>query len=220
MSYAFMKILESAPERYDTGINIITAGRLNRLKKDIAKEFIAREDKVLDLGCGTGSLAILCAAKGAEVTGIDLSAKMLAIARRKAEKAGLSGKIRLLKISALDMDTSFADNSYTIITSTLVFSELSRVEIEYVLNQCRRVLSNNGSLIIADEILPQNPLGKFLLFLLRLPFVIVAYIFTQTTTRAIDGLGKALTEAGFSITKTKGYLLGTMRLFLAKKGKT
>ncbi|NIQ76038.1 MAG: class I SAM-dependent methyltransferase, partial [Gammaproteobacteria bacterium] len=51
------------------------------------------------------------------------------------------------------------DNSFNVITSTLVFSEMSREEMRYVLNQCHRVLKANGSLIIADEIMPQNPLA-------------------------------------------------------------
>jgi len=217
MSYAFMKVLESAPERYDAGINILTLSRLRRLKQDIANEFIARGDKVLEIGCGTGSLAILCATKGAEVTGIDLSPNMLDIARRKIKKAGLPEKIKLIRMSAMDMDTAFGDHSFNVITSTLVFSEMSPEEIRYVLNQCRRVLTANGSLLIADEIMPQSLLGKLLLFLFRLPFVIIAYIFTQTTTRAVSGLDEDLRQAGFNIIKTKSYLLGTMRLFQAKK---
>jgi len=217
MSYAFMKILESAPERYDAGIDILTVGRLRHLKQDIVDEFIAKGDKVLELGCGTGSLAILCAAKGAEVTSIDLSPKMLAIARRKLKKAGLTEKIKLLRMSAMDMDTTFDDNSFDAITSTLVFSEMSGEEIRYVLNQCHRVLKANGSLLIADEIMPRSPFGKFLLFLFRFPFTIIAYIFTQTTTRAVAGLDEDLRQAGFNIIKTKSYLLGTMRLFQARK---
>lgn len=217
MSYAFMKILESAPERYDAGINILTLGRLRHLKQDIVNEFIAKGDKVLELGCGTGSLATLCAAKGTEVTGIDLSPKMLAIAHRKLKRAGLTEKIKLIRMSAMDIDTTFDDNSFNVITSTLVFSEMSREEIKYVLNQCYRVLKANGSLLIADEIMPQSPLGKLLLFLFRLPFVITAYIFTQTTTRAVASLDEDLRQAGFNIIKTKSYLLGTMRLFQARK---
>ena len=217
MSYAFMKILESAPKRYDAGIDILTVGRLRHLKQDIVDEFIAKGDKILELGCGTGSLAILCAAKGAEVTGIDLSPKMLAIAHRKLKKAGLTEKIKLLRMSAMDMDTTFADNSFNVITSTLVFSEMSREEIRYVLNQCHRVLKANGSLIIADEIMPQSLFGKFLLFLFRLPFVIIAYVFTQTTTQVVAKLDEDIRQAGFSVIKTKSYLLGTMRLFQARK---
>lgn len=217
MSYAFMKILESAPERYDAGIDILTLGRLRCLKQDIASEFIAKDDKVLELGCGTGSLAILCAAKGAEATGIDLYPNMLDIAHRKLKKTGLAEKIKLIRMSAMDMDTAFGDNSFNVITSTLVFSEMSPEEIRYVLNQCHRVLTADGSLLIADEIMPKNPLGKLLLFLFRLPFVIIAYIFTQTTTRAVSNLDEDLKQAGFNIIRTKNYLLGTMRLFLAKK---
>jgi len=217
MSTAFMKILESAPERYDAGINILTLGRLGCLKQDIVNEFIAKDDKVLELGCGTGSLAILCARKGAEVTGIDLSPKMLAIAHRKINKAGLTENIKLLRMSAMDIDTTFDDNNFDVITSTLVFSEMSREEIRYVLNQCLRVLKINGSLLIADEIMPQSPFGKFLLFLFRLPFAIIAYIFTQTITKAVASLDEDLRQAGFSLIKTKSYLLGTMRLFQARK---
>lgn len=217
MSYAFMKVLESAPERYDAGIDILTLGRLRHLKQDMVNEFIAEDDKVLEIGCGTGSLAILCATKGAEVTGIDLSPKMLAIAHRKLKKANLAEKIKLVRMSAMDMDTAFDDNSFDVITSTLVFSEMSKEEIRYGLNQCHRVLKANGSLLIADEIMPQNPLGKFLLFLFRLPFTIIAYIFTQTTTRAVSNLDEDLRQAGFNIIKSKSYLLGTMRLFQARK---
>ena len=217
MSYAFMKILESAPERYDAGIDILTLGRLRCLKQDIASEFIAKDDKVLELCCGTGNLGILCAAKGAEVTGIDLYPNMLDIAHRKLKKTGLAEKIKLIRMSAMDMDTTFDDHSFNVITSTLVFSEMSPEEIKYVLNQCHRVLKADGSLLIADEIMPKNPLGKLLQFLFRLPFVIIAYIFTQTTTRAVSNLDEDLKQAGFNIIRTKSYLLGTMRLFLAKK---
>lgn len=45
--------------------------------------------KILDIGCGTGSLSLVLAELGHQVTGIDLSPKMIARARVKAEEAGL-----------------------------------------------------------------------------------------------------------------------------------
>ena len=45
--------------------------------------------RILDVGCGTGSLAVLLAQAGHEVTGIDTSAQMLALARAKAATAGV-----------------------------------------------------------------------------------------------------------------------------------
>ncbi|WP_058301972.1 class I SAM-dependent DNA methyltransferase [Gorillibacterium timonense] len=47
--------------------------------------------QVVDLGCGTGTLSLPLAERGYPVTGIDLSADMLAMARRKAESKGLAG---------------------------------------------------------------------------------------------------------------------------------
>jgi ubiquinone/menaquinone biosynthesis C-methylase UbiE len=49
---------------------------------------------VVDLGCGTGSLAVLLAEEGYRVTGIDLSAKMLERATAKARAAGTATSFR------------------------------------------------------------------------------------------------------------------------------
>ncbi|MGO4887258.1 class I SAM-dependent DNA methyltransferase [Anaerobacillus sp. MEB173] len=46
--------------------------------------------KVLDVGCGTGSIAIPLAVKHFDVTGVDISSDMLAAARQKAERANVS----------------------------------------------------------------------------------------------------------------------------------
>ncbi|MEU4245932.1 class I SAM-dependent methyltransferase [Amycolatopsis sp. NPDC026612] len=49
---------------------------------------------VVDLGCGTGSLAVLLAQAGYAVDGVDLSSRMLAVAEEKAEAAGVSVELR------------------------------------------------------------------------------------------------------------------------------
>ena len=51
-------------------------------------EWVPAGSRVLDLGCGTGSLAVLLAGQGHRVTGVDLSARMIELARGKA--AGLA----------------------------------------------------------------------------------------------------------------------------------
>lgn len=67
-------------------------------------EFLLRElplqpgMKVLDLGCGTGRHSIALAAKGIEMTGIDISSGQLSEARKKAELAGV--KIRFIQADA------------------------------------------------------------------------------------------------------------------------
>lgn len=57
---------------------------------------------VLDVGCGTGELALAAAARGLDATGVDSSAEAIAIARRRALERGLGGT-RFVVADALDL---------------------------------------------------------------------------------------------------------------------
>lgn len=70
-------------------------GKIAESIKDEAAEFIERLDlqageKVLDVACGTGNLAIPAAKKGAEVTGIDIASNLVEQARKRAEAEGVN----------------------------------------------------------------------------------------------------------------------------------
>ena len=62
-----MKILESAPERYDRGISMLTRGRIGEVYERIAQSVAAPGKRILDIGCGTGGVSFACAARGAMV---------------------------------------------------------------------------------------------------------------------------------------------------------
>ena len=83
-SFVWMKVLESAPERYDRGIRMLSCGRIEAAYERIAALVAAPGKRILDIGCGTGGVSLACAARGAAVTGIDIDAGMLEVARRKA----------------------------------------------------------------------------------------------------------------------------------------
>ncbi len=217
MSYVYMKVLESAPERYDRGMRLLTLGRLERVRRDITSHFDPG-DEVLELGCGTGKLAVMLARQGVQVTGIDISPPMLAQASQRRQAEGLEERLALRDLSVVDLDRAFEAASFDGVVSTLVFSELSDDEIEYTLAECRRILRPGGKLLIADEVLPASAWGKVATFLLRLPFAVLAFVLTQNTTRRVAGLGARIEGAGFGVLDIGYYLAGTLQLFVAEKG--
>lgn len=216
MSFAYMKVLESAPQRYERGMRLLTLGRLEHVRQDIAARVTARS-RVLDIGCGTGALALMLARKGAHVTGIDIAPSMLSQAAQRVCEGELATRVELRELGAVDLDTAFQSEGFDAVVSTLVFSELSDDEIEYTLAECWRILRPGGQLLIADEVLPNSMLGQIGTFVFRLPFVIAAFVLTQNTTRRVARMEARIARAGFRILETKKYLLGTMKLFVAER---
>ncbi len=210
MSFVYMKILESRPERYDVGMSLLTLGTLTKIKRQIA-EHTHSGNHVLDLGCGTGTLAQMCIERGAVVTGVDANSGMLAVAKKNSPSANF------LNISLGNLDEHLEDESFDIILSTLAFSELTRAERIHVLKQIKRVLKNGGTVLIGDEIIPEKILAKCLYYAFRLPMRLLTWVVTQTTTNAISNFDDDVREAGMKIVNSKSFMLGTFILLEIKK---
>jgi cyclopropane fatty-acyl-phospholipid synthase-like methyltransferase len=218
-TFVLMRLLESAPKRYDLGIRLLSFGRIGRVHSQMAEQ-VAADERVLDIGCGTGSLAIRCAKRQAQVTGIDVSPQMLDTAKNRVSVAGLEDRVELMEMSAVDIDGAFPGGSFDAIVSSLVFSELSEDEQVFVLGVCRNLLRDGGRLLIADEAVPRGWALRLLNRLLRLPLVVLTYILTQTTTRAVAGLEEKIASGGFEIRRVERSLLGGLELVVATKAAT
>lgn len=216
MAYVYMKVLESAPERYDRGMRLLTLGRLGRLHHEIAAR-LSPGDKVLDVGCGTGALAVLLAKHGCHVTAIDISPPMLGQAGYRLREVGLADQVTLRELGAVDLDVAFPDASFDAVVSTLVLSELSDDEIAYTLAECLRIVRVGGRALIADEIVPASIIGRIGGFLFRLPFAIAAFVLTQNTTHRVAKLRERVEQAGFRIVDASNYLMGTLELLEAER---
>lgn len=214
MSYVYMKVLESAPARYDRGMQLLTLGRVQQVYEAIAARVPAGAE-VLDLGCGTGALAVRLARQGARVTAIDISAGMLEQAAERVQGEGLAEEVDLRQLGVAELE-DLADGRFGAVTSVLVFSELSSDEIDYALGEARRLLRPGGRLLLADEIVPESGLGRLLSGVLRLPFVVLAYVLAQTTTHRVRDLEGRVSAAEFRVVEVVGYLAGTLRLVVAE----
>ena len=99
---------------------------------------------LLDVGCGTGSLSLVMAALGHDVTGIDLSPAMLTQARKKAAAAGLLISFEIMDASSPDLTQKrFA----AVICRHLLWSFPSP---ERVLRRWSTLLSPGGRLILIE----------------------------------------------------------------------
>ncbi len=196
-TYILMKILESAPTRYDRAIRMLTFGRLDNAY-DRLTSYIGNEQRVLDLGCGTGALTLRAARRGAHVVGIDINPGMLEIARKRAQAEGLEPDIELREMGVAELDGQ-EPASFDVVMSGLCFSELTEEELSYALRETKRILKPGGLLLIADEVKPRTVAKRLLTWLIRLPLLVITYVFTQTTTHAVRNLPERIEQAGLRI---------------------
>lgn len=121
-------------------------------------------DKILDVCTGTGDIAIEFARRGAhDVTGIDLSAGMLARAQQKIEKLNLATKIKLETGSALNLP--YGDQTFDLVT--IGFGLRNLPDYSRGISEMARVLKPSARLLILEFSLPTNKLtyGLYSLYL-------------------------------------------------------
>jgi demethylmenaquinone methyltransferase/2-methoxy-6-polyprenyl-1,4-benzoquinol methylase/phosphoethanolamine N-methyltransferase len=118
-------------------------------------------EHVLDVGCGTGSLAIALKSRvgAGKVAGIDPSAEMIEFAKGKAAKVGSDVDFQVAVIEALP----FPDASFDLVTSSLMLHHLPDQLKRKGLAEVRRVLKQSGRLMAMDfAAQSHSPLGHLL----------------------------------------------------------
>jgi SAM-dependent methyltransferase len=98
--------------------------------------------RALDLGAGTGTLALGLARRGLHVTALDVAAPMLAEARRQAE----AQRLELGFVEARAERTGLPDGSFDLVTAGQCWHWFERPAAA---RECRRLLAPGGHLVIA-----------------------------------------------------------------------
>lgn len=136
------------PRLYDLLIQLMTRGgdRAFRARVlDLAE--IGPGDHVLDVGCGTGTQAIAAQPKtqpGGSIVGVDISEKMLAVARRKARRAGLDIAFRCAEAARLP----FEDDRFDVVTITTVLHMVPESRRRDSLGEASRVLRRDRKSVV------------------------------------------------------------------------
>lgn len=106
----------------------------------------------LDLGCGDGTTAVPAAQRGADVTGVDIAANLVAAGRRRATDAGLSN-IRFEEGDATDL-AAFDDASFDHVVS--IFGAMFAPRPDDVAREMVRVTRPGGTIVMGNWI-PGDP---------------------------------------------------------------
>jgi ubiquinone/menaquinone biosynthesis C-methylase UbiE len=214
-TYILMKILESAPRRYDKGIRILTFGRLGRAYDRLASH-IERGYKVIDLGCGTGEFTLRAAEKGATVKGIDVNSQMLEIAQNRARDLRLTQNVQFRELGVAELGAEQSE-TYDAVMSGLCFSELTEDELVYAIGEAARILKPGGLLLVADLVTPKSIANRILNRVARLPLGIVAYLFAQTSPSRLKDLPERIEEAGFRVNSVRSSRMAGLIELVATK---
>ncbi|MBN8428969.1 MAG: methyltransferase domain-containing protein [Xanthomonadales bacterium] len=127
---------------------------------------IAPGERVLDVGCGTGTLLLQLAShvREARLAGVDADPEMLRQAEAKAVAAGFVMYLAPAWADALP----FGDGAFDVVLSSLFFHHLQPADKEQSLREIWRVLRPGGRVLIADFDRPASWLGRSSFQLIRL----------------------------------------------------
>lgn len=196
---------------YDAILNLIGFGYGQRVK--IVKLLNLKDgEKLLDVGCGTGSLLIAAKKLHPKIsaTGIDIDKRILKIAEEKTEKENV--KINFVETSADSLP--FKDSSFDTVVSTLAFHHLPFDVKKRAITKIKRVLKKNGRFLLVD-------FGKTDSVWINIFYRIIDFLGIEEATTLKDNInGKLpilLKQSGFKTTEVALQYLGIQYILATTK---
>jgi ubiquinone/menaquinone biosynthesis methyltransferase len=138
------RLFATIADRYDLITRVLSYGQDSRWKKRlIGLASVRRGERALDVACGTGDLTFLLRNAGADVAGLDITLRMVQIARGKA---GIGSPCAFLvgDMGALP----FGDQTFEIVTTGYGLRNVP--DLTQALGEIRRVLKPGGRLLSLD----------------------------------------------------------------------
>ncbi len=162
MSKENTEIFDQIADKYDRINHIFSLGIDNIWRWQAAKSAIIdrKSYSLLDIATGTGDLVFNIAEiakkrnKNIDITGIDLSSKMLRVAKKRAEEKNMKIKFEIGDA----MKLKYKNNTFDVVSNSMALRNFDSVENFFA--EAYRVLKTGGKLILADTAYPTKIYSK------------------------------------------------------------
>lgn len=163
---AVKEIFNDIAPKYDL-LNHFLSLNIDKRWRRKAIGYIRPEEKgeLLDVACGTGDFSIAAYRAGVQkVTGIDISANMVAIGQKKVDNLGLTPYITLQAGDSEQIE--FEDEHFDVVT--VAFGVRNFEHLEAGLREMQRVLKKGGKVVILEFSMPEHfPMKQLYKFYFR-----------------------------------------------------
>jgi len=197
---------------YDPLVERLSCGRERRFReKTVALMDIRPDDRVLDVGCGTGSLTLMiqrllsCAGRA---VGIDAAPKMIRIARNKAAGSGSRAEFVVGVAERLE----FSDNSFDIVVNSMFMHHIDHDLKKRALAEMYRVMKPGGRFCTADIDRPSTFLAALLGWSAR--YFLLQPELEDNLKGRLPGL---IRGANFQDVNWRAHLYGMVSFYTARK---
>jgi ubiquinone/menaquinone biosynthesis methyltransferase len=140
------RLFATIADRYDLITVVLSYGQDQRWKRRLIKmagPLTCR--RVLDVACGTGDIALLASAAGADVTALDITPRMIALAREKRLRAGVwPMRFLVADMTAIPLPDACVD------VVTTGYGLRNVPDLDRAIAEIHRVLKPGGRLLSLD----------------------------------------------------------------------
>lgn len=221
------RLFATIADRYDLITVVLSYGQDRRWKRRLVERAdLGPGSRVLDAAAGTGDIAFACASRGARVVGLDITLRMIELARQKSPGSGREHTPGFLVGDMMALP--FRDASFDIVTTGYGLRNVP--ELTVAVRELARVLRPGGQLLSLDFDKPRNRVLRAIYFsYLTLVGSLLGLVLHRDpdTYRYIpeslrnypgaEGVARLMRDQGFAEARFEPMLGGLMALHVARR---